>query len=88
MRKYGDDVEFFLDSVCHFPLFPSSVFCLFLYFDKYPIPPILLLHIWEPLLWSSGQSSWLVTQRSRVRLQSLPDFLSSSGSGTGSTQLL
>ena len=35
-------------------------------------------------LWSSGQSFWL--QRSRVRFPALPDFLSSSGSGTGSTQ--
>ena len=32
-----------------------------------------------PPLWSSGQSFWLQIQRSRV-------FLSSSGSGTGSTQ--
>ena len=36
-------------------------------------------------LWSSGQSFWLQIQRSRVRLPALPDFLSSSGSGTGST---
>jgi hypothetical protein len=35
---------------------------------------------------SSGQSSWLLTQRSRLRFPALPDFLSSSGSGTGSTQ--
>jgi hypothetical protein len=41
-----------------------------------------------PPLWSSGQSSWLQTQRSRVRFPVLPDFLSSSGSGTGSTQPL
>jgi hypothetical protein len=41
-----------------------------------------------PPLWSSGQNSWLLTQRSRVRFPSLPDFLSSSGSGTGSTQPL
>jgi hypothetical protein len=40
-----------------------------------------------PLLWSSGQSSWLQIQRSRVRFPALPDFLRSSGSGTGSTQL-
>jgi hypothetical protein len=33
-------------------------------------------------LWSSGQSSWLQIQRTRVR----PDFLRSSGSGTGSSQ--
>ena len=40
---------------------------------------------WPPL-WSSGQSFWLQIQRSRVRFPALPDFLSSSGSGTGSTQ--
>ena len=39
-----------------------------------------------PPLWSSGQSSWLQIQRSRVRSPALPDFLSSSGTGTGSTQ--
>jgi len=37
-------------------------------------------------LWSSGQSFWLQIQRSRVRSPALPDFLSGSGSGTGSTQ--
>jgi hypothetical protein len=39
-----------------------------------------------PPLWSSGQSSWLQIQRSGVRFPALPDFLRSSGSGTGSTQ--
>ena len=39
-----------------------------------------------PPLWSSGQSFWLQIQRSRVRSPALPDFLSSSGSGTRSTQ--
>ena len=39
-----------------------------------------------PPLWSSGQSFWLEIQRSRVRSPALPDFLSSSGSGTESTQ--
>ena len=39
-----------------------------------------------PPLWSSGQSFWLQIQRSRARFPALPDFLSSSGSGTGSTQ--
>ena len=39
-----------------------------------------------PPLWSSSQSFWLQIQRSRVRFPALPDFLSSSGSGTGSTQ--
>jgi hypothetical protein len=37
-------------------------------------------------MWSSGQTSWLLTQRSQVRFPWLPDYLSSSGSGTGSTQ--
>ena len=40
----------------------------------------------RPPLWSSGQSFWLQIQRSRVRFAALPDFLGSSGSGTGSTQ--
>jgi hypothetical protein len=40
----------------------------------------------RPPLWSSGQSSWLQIQRSRVRFLVLPDFLRSSGSGSGSTQ--
>jgi hypothetical protein len=39
-----------------------------------------------PPLWSSGQSSWLLTQRSPVRFTKLPDFLSSIESGTVSTQ--
>jgi hypothetical protein len=34
-------------------------------------------------LWSSGQSSWLQIQRPRIRFQTLPDFLRSSGSGNG-----
>jgi hypothetical protein len=41
--------------------------------------------IWH-LLWSSGQSSWLQIQRSRVRFPALPNFLRCSESGTGSTQ--
>jgi hypothetical protein len=41
-----------------------------------------------PPLWSSGQSAWLLTQRSRVRFPALSDFLSSNGSGTGFTQHL
>jgi hypothetical protein len=40
---------------------------------------------WPPLGFS-GQSSWLLTQRSRVPFSALPDVLSSSGSGMGSTQ--
>jgi hypothetical protein len=34
-------------------------------------------------LWSSGQSSWLQIQRSRVRFSALPEFLRNSGFGTG-----
>jgi hypothetical protein len=41
--------------------------------------------LWPPL-WSSSQSFWLHIQRSRVRFPALPNFLSSSGSRTGSTQ--
>jgi hypothetical protein len=41
-----------------------------------------------PPLWSSGPSSCLLTQRYRVRFPALPDFLSSSGSGAGSTRPL
>ena len=48
--------------------------------------PIQIIQIIGPPLWSSGQSFWLQIQRSRVRFLALPVFLSSSGSGTGSTQ--
>jgi hypothetical protein len=37
-------------------------------------------------LWSSGQCSWLLNQRSWIRFPVLPNYLRSSGSGTGSTQ--
>ena len=46
----------------------------------------LYMSVKRPPLWSSGQSFWLQIQRSVVRFPALPDFLSSSGSGTGSTQ--
>ena len=52
--------------------------------DKKIVSIILWIH--GPPLWSSGQSFWLQVQRSRVRFPGLPDLLSSSGSGTGSTQ--
>jgi hypothetical protein len=45
------------------------------------------VNLWPPL-WSSGQSSWRLLLRFRVRFPALPDFLTSSGSGTGSTQPL
>jgi hypothetical protein len=44
------------------------------------------LFLYMTVLWSSGQSSWLQIQRSRVLFPALPDFLSS-GDGTVSTQL-
>ena len=47
---------------------------------------IIIIAYKGPPLWSSGQSFWLQIQRSRARFPALPDFLSSSGSGTGSTQ--
>jgi hypothetical protein len=43
-------------------------------------------HLFRPPLWSSGQSSWLQIQMSRFRFPALPDFLRSSGSGTGITR--
>ena len=54
----------------------TCIYCVFVLFRLCIGPP----------LWSSGQSFWLQIQRSRVRFPALPDFLSSSGSGTGSTQ--
>ena len=47
---------------------------------------VIVIKSSRPPLWSSGQSFWLQIQRSRVRSPALPDFFSSSGSGTGSTQ--
>jgi hypothetical protein len=44
------------------------------------------LSLSEPPLLSSGHSSWLQIQRSRVRFPALPDFLRIGRSGTGSTQ--
>jgi hypothetical protein len=41
-----------------------------------------------PPLWSTGQSSRLQIQRSRVRFPALPDFLRISGSGTGPLSLM
>jgi hypothetical protein len=56
-----------------------------------PAVPILYLflnvrcHDW-PTLWSSDHNSWLQIHRIRVPFSELPDFLRSSGFGTGSTQ--
>ena len=58
------------------------------YYDSEEGSGSLSQELWQkrPPLWSSGQSFWLQIQRSWVRSPALPDFLSSSGSGTGSTQ--
>jgi hypothetical protein len=47
----------------------------------------IVTHLIPPLCYS-GQSTWLHTQRSRVRFPELTDSLSSSGSRTGSTKPL
>jgi hypothetical protein len=47
-----------------------------------------LVNLLRPLLFSSGESSWLQTQRSRVRFPALPDFVRSSGSGTSPLSLV
>ena len=79
-------------SFCSF-LFPySSYFHLHIFRIIFPRPLgflssfVFASSTWRPPLWSSGQNFWLQIQRSRVRFPALPDFLSSSGSGTGSTQ--
>jgi hypothetical protein len=46
-------------------------------------PIFTLLSLVRPPLWSSGQSSWLQIQRSRVLFPAPADFVRSSGSGTG-----
>jgi hypothetical protein len=46
----------------------------------------MLILVMRPLLWSSGQCSWLQIQRSWVRFPALPDFLRISRSGTGFTE--
>jgi hypothetical protein len=82
--------KFSLRDICAHAFFISS-----LLLDKFHIKSEVGLY-WTvylkvcssvgPPLWSSGQSSWLQIQRSRVRLPALPDILRGSGSGTGSTQ--
>jgi hypothetical protein len=49
-------------------------------------PPQDPEYIYRPPLWSSGQSSWPLTQRTWVQFPALPNFLHSNGSGTGFTQ--
>ena len=61
-----------------------SMLVKFYVFQNFTISVVLVKA--RPPLWSSGQSFWPQIQRSRVRSPALPDFLSSSGSGTGFTQ--
>jgi hypothetical protein len=58
----------------------------YLLVDQILLLNLKTLNFPRPPLWSSDQSSGLQIQRSRVRFPALPDFLRSSGSGTGSTQ--
>jgi hypothetical protein len=59
-----------------FPLFPYIFLSYFLFtFSIFDRVSVLVVR------------SWLRKQRSRVRFPALADFLRSSGSGTGSTQL-
>jgi hypothetical protein len=69
---------FWASSIQSMPSHPTSWRSILILFS--------CLRLVRPPLWSSGQSFWLQIQRSRVRSLALPDFLSSSGSGTGSTQ--
>jgi hypothetical protein len=63
------------------------VILLRLIVDIQPLDPKEIIPFnMEPPLWCSGKSSWLQIHRSRVRFPALPDFPSSSGYGTGSTQ--
>jgi hypothetical protein len=57
-----------------------------IHFPRFDKPFLLNVLPFRPPLCSSGQSSWLQIQRSRVRFLALRDFLRSSGSGTASTQ--
>jgi hypothetical protein len=60
----------------NYKFMPPYIFiarCLIKYVDNFMNRPDST----RPPLWSSGQSSWLQIQRSRVRFTALPDFLSS-----------
>jgi hypothetical protein len=53
---------------------------------KYYIYSSSVQACYKPPMWSSGRSSWLQSHRHRVRFLVLPDFMRSSGFGTGSNQ--
>ena len=65
---------------------PSSTLRNFSLIDDDRIRHHFSCCLFQQSLWSSGQSFWLQIQKSRVRFPALPDFQSSSGSGTGPTQ--
>ena len=79
-----------LHEIWYLSIFPKCIEKIQVYFmaDKnerhFTLRPIYMFD--RPPLWSGGQSFWLQIQRSRLRFPALPDFLTSSGSGTGSTQ--
>jgi hypothetical protein len=84
--------RFFLSrsNTCHSELigkFEQSIYCIMS--KKSIIVVKLLFWIFEslsrPPLWSSGQSSWLQLQRSRIWFSALPDSLSN-GCGMGFSQ--
>jgi hypothetical protein len=70
------------------PFFSLDTTKAYIWYDIYMLYDIVwyMWYMVRYMWWSTGQSFWLQIQRSRVRFPALPDFLSSSGSGTGSTQ--
>jgi O-antigen ligase len=68
-------------SVCLFPSWFLSQFISFLLMML-----ICLFFYFCPYIFISASGVWLQIQRSRIRFPALPNFLRSSGSGTGSTQ--
>jgi hypothetical protein len=71
-----------LDALSHFLLSTQVPFSVF---NNFKIL-ILNFRLYDCLCGLVVKSFWLQIQRSRVRFSALPDFLTSRGSGTGSTQ--
>jgi hypothetical protein len=67
------------EGVLYFPVDNNHILKYYLHQSVHVLPKQV------PLL-SSGQSSWLQIQRSRVRFPALPDVLRNIASGTGLTQ--
>jgi hypothetical protein len=75
----------FNNPCCSVVVCSTNAFCR----SVYDISLVVLSKLFErswPLLWSSGQSSWLQTQRSRVRFQALLHFVYSIRSEARRTQ--